>query len=250
MMNSRTRTAMVLISTAVALLAMAAPAMAKAVKAELRVEGRNGQALDPGTTYRTNTVTARSSSKCGPTTENRHTLRGPNAMGIVADAAGKSEALDPFRVSDTFGFGLIVCEIGRFGAFNSAQAWLFKVDHVAPSVGADQVRLKSKDEVLWYFANFNSGQNTGAELQLNAPARVGAGQKFTVRAVAFDSNGKRTPAAGVRIGGGAFPLTGPDGRATGTINSARGFANLRATRGNDIPAAPAQVCERGGKRCP
>ncbi len=250
MMKSRMRTAMVPITTAVALLAVAAPVMAKAVKADLRVEGRNGVALDPGSTYKTNTVTARSSSKCGPTTENKHTLRGPNAMGIVADAAEKNRAVDPFRVSDTFGFGLIVCEIGRFGAFNSAQAWLFKVNHVAPSVGADQVRLRNEDEVLWYFANFNSGANTGAELLLKAPARVGAGERFAVRALAFDEEGKRTPAAGVRIGGGAFPLTGADGRAMGEIDSERGFANLRAIRGDDIPAAPEQVCERGGKRCP
>jgi uncharacterized protein DUF4430 len=249
-MKTSTRALTALITTALVALVPVAAAGAKAVDAQLRVEGGNGKALDPGTDYRTNTITAKSSSKCGPITENKHKLSGANAMGIVGDAASENARLDPFRVSDTFGFGLITCEIGKFGAFSSDEAWLYKVNHVAPDVGADQFKLERGDQVLWFFSNFATGANSGDELVLRAPGRVDGGESFEVKVHAFDFAGVRTPAAGVKIAGGDFPATDTQGRSTGKISSSRGFARLRGTRGIDIPTAPKVVCERGGKSCP
>lgn len=223
---------------------------AKAVEAQLRVQGGGNKTLDPGTRYRTDSVRVRSTEKCGPTTESRHRLRGPTALGIIEDAASDNRRLRPFRVSDTFGFGLIACQIGDFAAFTASRAWLYKVNHESPDIGGDQLRLRNGDQVLWYFANFDSGNNTGDELVLRAPRRVEAGEEFEVRVHAFSASGKRAPAAGTRILGGDFPAANAAGRSEGTISSRKGFERLRAVRGDDIPSAPRIVCERGVRRCP
>jgi hypothetical protein len=55
----------------------------------------------------------------------------------------------------------------------------------------------------------------------------------------------------VTIAGGTFGPTDANGVSTGKIETSRGFARLRGSRGlEDIPTAPKIVCERGGKKCP
>lgn len=220
------------------------------VKAELRVQGGQLQSLDAGTTYRTGTETLKSSDKCGPTTENSHTIKGSTATGLLETAQRENKKLRPVRVSDTFDFALLVCEVGPFGSFSATKAWLYKVNHKSPDVGGEQFELKKNDSVLWYFANFFTGSNTGDELVLKAPNKVTRGQDFTVRVEAYDSTGKKTPAEGVAISGGTFGLTDATGASTGSISTSKGFARLKGTRGIDIPTQPKLVCERGGKRCP
>jgi len=51
------------------------------------------------------------------------------------------------------GFGPYVDQIGRYPAGGS-NGWVFKVNGASPPVGADQVRLKDGDRVLWYWATF------------------------------------------------------------------------------------------------
>lgn len=221
-----------------------------AVKAELRVQGGQLQSLDAGNTYRTDTETLKSSDKCGPTTEKRHKIDGATAMGLVETAQRENKKLRPFRVSDTFGFGLIVCEIGPFGSFSATKAWLYKVNHKSPDVGGELFELEKNDSVLWYFANFFTGSNTGDELVLKAPNKVTRGEDFTVRVEAYDAAGNKTPAEGVAISGGTFGPTDATGASTGSISTSKGFARLKGTRGIDIPTQPKLVCERGGQRCP
>lgn len=228
----------------------AGPAVAKAVKAELRVQGGQNRSLDAGNTYKTDTETMKSSDKCGPITEKKHTVEGATAMGIVQTAQRENKKLRPFRVSDTFGFGLIACEIGDFGSFSATKAWLYKVNHKSPDVGAELFNLQKGDEVLWYFANFFTNSNTGDELVLKAPNTVDKGQKFEVHVEAYDFAGNKTAAEGVAISGGTFPPTDAAGKSVGSISTTKGFAKLKGTRGFDIPTQPKLVCERGGKRCP
>ena len=249
-MNSSNRALVVLFSIACALVP-AAVAAAKDVRAELRVEGGQKAVLDSGHTYKTSTVNVKSSTKCGPTTSNKHTVPGSTALGLVSDASKVNRDLNPFRVSDTFGFGLIACEIGGFGSFSETKAWLYKVNHKSPEVGGDLYPLKKNDSVLWFFANFFTGANTGDELVLKAPNKVKKGETFQVHVNAYDFAGVKTPAEGVTIAGGTFGPTDANGISTGKIDSSKGFARLRGSRGlEDIPTAPKIVCERGGKKCP
>lgn len=245
-MNRSAIAALVALATA----AVPTSALADAVKAELRVEGGQNKALDPGTMYKTDTTTARASNECGPIENRKQKLEGPTATGIVNDAADENRKLDPFRVSDTFSFGLIVCRIGEFGAFGANKAWLYRVNHEDGTVGGDQFRLDDGDEVLWYFANFDTGANTGKELLLQAPNRAERGEQVTIRAFQFASNGARSPAEGVKVRGGRFPNTDATGRSKGKLDFKDGFDRLRATRGEDIPSAPEVVCAKGAKRCP
>jgi hypothetical protein len=227
---------------AIASLLVAAPAASAAsTVAKLRVEP-GGRHLERGNWYATGTARVpTAASQCSGSGKS-FIAGGPNSMGIVDYAREFNSRLSPFFASDRFDFGLIVCRIGQFGAFGLNQAWLYKRDHRDPGVAADKAKLESGDEVLWYFANFATGANTGVELSLAAPARAQRGSNFTVRAFQYDSAGRRTPAAGVQLRGDATAVTGPDGRAQ--IPAAEeGRLDLRGRRPpNDIPTQPLAVC--------
>ncbi len=243
-MSHRSRTPRVLLSGAVAcavLSAGAAQAPAKPVVSELRVEA-GGQALAPGHRYVTNTVRLPTDTTpaCGGSGKTV-TVKGPTAVGIVDHARRVEPPLRPYRISDKFSFGLLVCGIGEFVASDTA-FWLYKVNREAPSVGGDQFALDDGDEVLWYFQDTERGINTGEELGLRAPARARAGQPFTVTAFRFDAGGKRRRAAGAEIAIGQNVAT-TDERGRATVGAGEnGTVTLRATRGGDIPSEPVEVC--------
>jgi hypothetical protein len=132
--------------------------------------------------------------------------------------------LRPYLASDQYSFGLIVCRIGDVGAWSLDQARLFRVNHKDAQVGGDQYRLRRGDEVLWYFADFASGENTGAELELRTPAHVRPNQPFGVQAVAHDASGRTTPASGMQIWGGATAITVANGWASVEAPRAGTFA--------------------------
>jgi hypothetical protein len=237
---------------AATLAALAAPAVipvsaaAAPTTANLRVEAA-GKALDGGTSYVNDTVRLRTEPTQCSGKGRRYTIEGPTAMGIVQHARLANARLRPYFISDRFDFGLIVCRIGDFGAFSTSQAWLYKVNHVAPSVGGDQRRLARGDRVLWYFADFATGRNTGDELELRAPARVRPNEPFRVRALAYDFGGSVRAAGGAQVGG---TTTGPDGRTTLTATR-QGTLSLRVKRGNDIAGAPVRICVNARlDRCP
>ncbi|MDQ3572439.1 MAG: DUF4430 domain-containing protein [Actinomycetota bacterium] len=215
-------------------------AAAAAVKAHLRVEGPR-VTLDRGSTYVTGTERVRKATPdgCRPTPR-RARVAGPTALGIVQSAINSgrraSDALMPLRVQTFPGLeGLFTCRIGDYVGSASA-FWLYKVNHVFPTVGADQFRLDRGDQVLWYFADFDRGINTGDELGLNAPRRADAGDPFPVKVVAFAGDGSRSPAEGATVRGGDVPVeTNARGRARVTISDA-GRAVLKARRGSDIPS--------------
>lgn len=224
--------------------ASAAPTISK-----LRVEA-GGRALSPGTSYVNGSarlVTA--PSQCEGSGAS-HTVAGPSAVGIINYAKQTNTRLRPYYISDKFDFGLIVCRIGDRGAFNPNEAWLYKVNHASPSVGGEQYALRRGDQVLWYFADFATGKNTGDELRLATPARVRPGEPFTVKAIAYDYSGTARPAEGATITGGASATTGSDGTAT-VVASSKGTLTLRTRRGNDVPAAPEKICvNQVLERCP
>lgn len=257
-MNNRLRTVLVLSLATACALAVTATATGRTTHSHLRVEAA-GKALEPGTVYSNRSVTTRNSRACGRINSKRERLRGPNAMGLAAHASKVNRRLRPFRTSDTFDFGAIVCEIGSFKGFQN-RYWLYNVNHQLATIGGDQLRVGRGDEVLWYYVNCTEttasfecvdGQNYGQELDLSAPVRTRPGA-FGVRAFEYSSSGQRRPQGGVRVSGpGVAPVTtGPDGRAVVTATESTTLRATRASQG-DIPSAPLEVCvDSNLARCP
>jgi hypothetical protein len=120
------------------------------------------------------------------------TIFGATQPSVRADNA--LQALDAASLAGEFYYGLTaasfgnyVSQIGRYPAAGNT-GWVFKVNGVSPSVGADQVPLKDGDTVLWYWAEFGSaGGPPTLELQ-----RLPANCYLVVSA---DDAGAKTPAA-------------------------------------------------------
>jgi hypothetical protein len=228
---------------AAASLALAAPAAAAPVTADLHVEA-GGEALVPDSSLRTDSTsvtTDRRRPACNGSGDTK-SLSGPTALGILTEGADTDPDVRPVGVSDQFSFGLLVCSVGRFEARDDA-FWLYKVNRVAPEVGADQYRLKSADQVLWYYQDLARNSNTGDELVIDAPARAAVGSTVTVTVSAYAFNGAKRPAAGARvIGPGATSFVADaNGRAQVRFDR-EGYAPLRAGRGPDIPSRVVKVC--------
>src|SRR5436190_690097 len=185
-----------LAAAAVGLLALPAAASARPLAADLHVEA-GGHALEGGARFLNDTAHIRTDQSCGGSGQVK-TVPGPTALGILPYAESRVRALRPVSVSDQFGFGLFVCGIGSFRG-DATKFWLYKVDHKSPQIGADQYRLKRGDQVLWYFQDTVTGENTGSELALRAPARARRGHGFGVTAYSYSGNGARSPLAGAQI---------------------------------------------------
>jgi hypothetical protein len=72
----------------------------------------------------------------------------------VLDALESASVLGEFyyHVTPT-SFGPYIDQVGRYPAVGQT-GWVFKLNGVSPPVGANQVRLKDGDTVLWYWAQF------------------------------------------------------------------------------------------------
>lgn len=215
----------------------AAPAAADPVTAELRVEAA-GKALDRGFRYVTDTTTFDTSKSpaCGGSGDSK-TITGPSALGILFDGAGYNARLRPVEVSDQFEFGLFVCGVG--GHQSGESFWGLRVNHAESQVGGDQVALTPEDEVLWSYIT-PGGANSGAELVLDATDHtVEVGEPLQLQVLAYDAEGKGTPAEGVTLARGV--TTDAEGRAE-VVYDAGSRPIFRGTRGNDIPTEPMRFC--------
>jgi hypothetical protein len=138
------------------------------------------------------------------------TIFGPAQPTLAADHA--LHALDVASVAGEFhyalttaSFGSYVSQIGKYAAAESS-GWAFKVNGVAPPVGADKVVLKDGDVVLWYFATFGpAGGPPTLELK-RLPANC-----YLVESV--DDAGTRTRARNVTLVSGTKRVRAPQGRA-------------------------------------
>jgi hypothetical protein len=227
-----------LIAAALALLAI--PAFAAAAKAtpvfELRVESTQGT-LEPGTFYasRRGGIPAGQETAAGSCARGsgRHVIPGRTAMSLLGAAARASASLRPVWVVEDE-FGRRVCRVDRFLERDTPfTGWLFRVNHEAPPMAADLSELGRGDQVLWVFANFGTGENTGDELVLRAPVRAQPGP-VDVRVGAFAFDGSKAPAPdGTVVTGGASPATTVGGVATVTLTP--GTQVLRAVGPGSAP---------------
>jgi hypothetical protein len=223
----------------------AAPALARGVRADLRVVGKGGAVLTEQT-LRTGTISLKTSPRAdcfGSGTGGSGAslkIKGATALGLLGQAARRTRSLRPLLLTDAFDFGLGICGVGKSRVSGKA-SWYLKVNHRAAQVGGEAFRLHAGDEVLWDLAPSYPYPD---ELGLRAPRRVAPGAPFRVRVVSYDEKGKGTPVAGARVTGAEGP-TGADGRTTVVL---RKPGRLLARHGSDIPSNRASVCVGG--RCP
>jgi Domain of unknown function (DUF4430) len=102
-------------------------------------------------------------------------------------------------------FGPYVDQIGRYAAAGSS-GWVFKVNGVAPPVGANSVTLKDGDRVLWYWATFGP---SGGPPTLVLQAR----KRGCYRVLRQDDNGKTSPARGAVLHAGSRAVRAGTGSA-------------------------------------
>jgi len=228
----------------VVLASSAAAAVAKGPLVHLRVVGSGGKVLaQKKVGAGPVSIKASPQADCfgpgsGGSGENV-TVKAPTAMSALVGASKFTAPLRPLLITDAFDFGLGLCGVG--GSETTKElSWLFKVNHVAPELGGDSVKVKAGDDVLWALAPFPYPD----ELWLQAPRNVQAGQPFGVKVSSYDAKGKRKPAAGVTVSGASEP-TDKDGTTTVVLQKPR---RLIARNGEDIPSNREAVCV-GGK-CP
>ena len=120
-----------------------------------------------------------------------------NALDALESASLAGEFF--YHVTQS-GFGPYVDQIGRYPA-GSSNGWVFKLNGIAPPVGADKVTLHDGDTVLWYWATF-SGPAGPLTLEIEnsivrgkrcffATGRNDAGHASRVRNVVFTLNSRR-----------------------------------------------------------
>jgi hypothetical protein len=232
--------------------AIPAPSDAAQISAQLRVLTPD-KVLDPGTTYIVDnkvTVPTTPDADCfGPPGGSgaEFSYDQPTALSLLATAARTSGKVRPLALTDQFGFGLGICGIGGQKAVSGRSFWYLKSNHEESTLGADQLKLTSGDQVLFYLAPDDFPNPNPAELELEAPPRVQAGAPFEVHVIAhacvtdqqtFEVTCSSEPAAGVQVNGAT---TAADGSAQLSA-SEPGTLKVSATRGSDIPSQALSVC--------
>jgi hypothetical protein len=129
--------------------------------------------------------------------------------------------------------------------------WVYKVDDRAPSRGAADNRLRSRDRLAWLYCEQDL-ESGGCQRSLRVvPARQSgrAGESLSVRVFGSDDRGARRPVPGARatLRSGrreiAVAVTGADGSALLTLPGA-GRYELAATSAGLVPAFPVTIRAR------
>jgi hypothetical protein len=227
----------------VLVLSTAAMAMAKGTPVDLRVVGSGNkilaeEALGATTTSIKTSPKATCFGKGTGGSGKSVTVKGPTALGALAQAAKATAALRPLLITDHFlsEFGLGLCGIGKSHT-TAKLSWYLKVNHKNPNRSGEAVKLHAGDEVLWALEPYPYP----SELALSAPESVEAGKPFTVSVLSYDDKGKKKPAAGVTVTGASGP-TDAQGHATVTLAAP---TTLAATHGKDIPSNRVAICIGG-----
>jgi hypothetical protein len=214
----------------------------------LRVEAP-GRTVDPGTWYAHRSPIAaqrgelQGSGNC-VRAGGDISLTGRTALGLLASAANANGGLRPVLVAED-SFGRRVCRAASFTETDSPfTGWLYRVNHVPPTPAADLFAIDKDDEVLWVFANFGTGANTGDELVLSAPFRAIPGV-VQATVTAFDFNGVSKPAPdGTVVSGGTASAATVGGVAS--VPVAAGRTTLVATgpgaAPTEIPSNQVPLC--------
>jgi hypothetical protein len=150
---------------------------------------------------------------------------GVNAISALDAASMRGEF---YYHLTRFSFGSFVDQIGRYPGEGS-NGWSFKVNGVSPQVGADQVTLRDRDVVLWYWNTFSSAGGSPT-LVLRKRSR----NCYTV--LSQNDAGLTSPATGATLLVGSRRVSTRAGRAcvgrhTGLVRAVK----TGAVRSNALP---------------
>jgi hypothetical protein len=234
----RTLPAAVCALALIALLVGAPVAYATRAKIDLLVVGKKGKVLtDQSLVTGPTSVKTSPKATCfgkGTGGDGRSTkINFPSPLGALSQAAQSTPSLKPLLVTDAFDFGLGLCGIGHSQGTKTL-SWYLKVNHKNPERSGNKVEIHEGDEVLWAL----TGYPYPKELSLVAPEEATPGLPFVVQVFAYDDTGKRKPAKGALVTGGAGP-TDSKGKTSVTLAAP---ASLRATDAKDLPSAAVPVC--------
>ena len=121
--------------------------------------------------------------------------------------------------------------------------WQFRVNHVAPSVGADATILAQGASVVWYYGGFDAVR----ELDVTPSSdKVTKGTSFTVKVTSYSDTGEAQAGAGATVRYGQTAATA-DGSGSATfIAQGNGTQPVTASRAGDIRSASRNVCSYDG----
>lgn len=123
-----------------------------------------------------------------------------------------------------------------------SSGWQYRVNHVAPAVGASSYSLKGGDRVLWYYG----GADGARELDVTPSAdRVAAGTSFSVRVTSYGADGAASPATGAAVRYGGATATADATGSASFIAQGSGTQTVSATRAGDIRSPARRVCAYG-----
>jgi hypothetical protein len=216
---------------------LAAPPLAAALDTTIRVEGSGANLIPESAIPIEGSGTA--------------TVFDRNFAAVEVDRGSAFWQLYRATSSTGLGFGFeyfpafAATLVQRIGPDENAGTvgWQYRVNHSAPSVGADARPLAQGDTVLWYYGAADAAR----ELDV-APSsdRVPAGQAFTVSVTSYGAGGDAQPAAGARVSYGSASATADGaGRAT-LVAQGEGTRTVAATRAGDIRSAARPVCSFTG----
>lgn len=147
-------------------------------------------------------------------------VAGPTAIDIVKNAS----IMCGFTYNiDQLSFGPYLNKINNDTASGSS-GWLYFVNNISPEVGASEYKLKSNDEVLWYFGDFGW---TPTRLKLSK-TQVSSGQSAEATVESF-SNGVWSPLPSATLSIG-LSSTQTDNSGKASVNNSDGFYQIFATK--------------------
>ncbi len=242
-----------LAAVSAALIAPGAEAADDAV-VELRVVHPGG-ALEPGASYVTNTEKIKTDRRARCFTDGEGgsgdvaRLPGPTAMGLLETAGDTNKDVNPLSVTDEFGFGLGLCDVGDVEAEAGASYWALTVNHQTAQLGGDQLRVDDRDEVLWSLTSLAQFP-PNPELEVRAAPGTEPGT-LNVTVVEWicstefpppDPVCTEAPAEGASVTGGDAPAqTNAAGVATVALATQQRYS-LQATATGRVPSNVARVC--------
>ena len=135
--------------------------------------------------------------------------------------------------------------VQRIGADANAgtAGWQYRIDHVAPAVGASDAVLSRGAGVLWYYG----GSDGARELDVTPSTdRVATGAPFTVTVTSYDDSGVAAPAAGASVRYAAAQSTADAAGRVTFVAQGTGTQGVTATRAGDIRSPSRAVCSFAG----
>ena len=137
---------------------------------------------------------------------------------------------------------ILVQKIGADANAGSV-GWQYRVNHVAPAVGASDQTLAQGDRVLWFYG----GSDGARELDITSSSdKVTTGAGFTVAVTSYGADGAASPGAGATVRYGTAQSTADAAGKATFVAQGSGTQAITATRAGDVRSPSRAVCSFSG----